>query len=224
MTLWHIPPLWEGERVFVIGGGTSVRSQNIEQLRGHRVVVINTSYEVAPFADLLFFADTRWWHAHREKLKSFKGMIATTSASLQSEPRLLRLRKVRPLEHDEGLHTTPGHVIIQRTGLQAVFNILFHMRVKTIVLVGFDMQRDEQGKAHHHAPHEWDVKPGNRTWDIQMKQLAIMVEPLRQAGIEVLNASPNSRLAFWPRVTLEDAIWGSYAPDCLFYPYGKHVA
>jgi len=82
---WTVPRLWPGETVFIIGGGPSVRGQNIEALRGRRVIAINSSYLVAPWADYLIFADERWWAGdHRlpggnrsDVLAKFKGEIVS---------------------------------------------------------------------------------------------------------------------------------------------------
>lgn len=210
---WNVPPEWKGETAFVIAGGTSVAKQDISKLKGRRVIVVNSSYEVAPWADFLFFGDERWWHDHVKKpgILQFKGRIVTPSAAAIGRS-ILRVRRYTPNldkrrgKLGPGLTDNRGAVVSQRTSLQGAINLAVHLGVARIVLLGADMCRGESGKTHHHSPHKWQNKPGNATWNIQMEQLALVVEPLRAWGIEVLNASPISRIPWWPKIGFEDVL------------------
>lgn len=200
MTWWRVAPEWVGETAFIVAGGTSVLGQDLSLLRGRRVIVVNSSYEAAPFADILFFGDASWWETHRrrETLAAFTGRIVTVSLRAAGR-RLLRLRRQVP---PPGLSRDPGCVVSERTSLQGAINLAVHLGVKRIVLLGADMRRAEDGHSHHHSPHPRPNKPGNRTWDIQMAQLRLAAEPLRELGIEVINTSPISRIDWWPLAEL----------------------
>ena len=200
MTWWRVAPEWASETAFIVAGGSSVLGQDLSLLRGHRVIVVNSSYEAAPFADILFFGDLSWWETHRrrEALVAFAGRIVTVSLRAVGR-RLLRLRRQVP---PPGLSCDPCCVVSERTSLQGAINLAVHLGVKRIVLLGADMRRADNGRSHHHSPHPRPNKPGNRTWDIQMAQLRLAVEPLRELGIEVINTSPISRIDWWPRAEL----------------------
>jgi hypothetical protein len=200
MTWWRVAPEWAGETAFIVAGGTSVHDQDLSLLRGRRVIVVNSSYEAVPFADILFFGDFSWWEAHRRRdaLLGFAGRIVTVSLRAAGR-RLLRLRRQVP---PPGLSCDPRSVVSERTSLQGAINLAVHLGVKRIVLLGADMRRADDGRSHHHSPHPRPNKPGNRTWDIQMAQLQLVVEPLRALGIEVINTSPISRIDWWPRAEL----------------------
>lgn len=208
--LWMVPEEWKGETCFIIAGGPSVAKQNLAALAGRRVIAVNSSYECAPFADILFFADNRWWEEHyqREGIKNFAGRLVTCSnAATEYEPfKLLRLRRDAP---PPGFAVAKNAVASQWTSTQGAMNLAAHLGVSRIVLLGLDLTRDPRGASHHHTPHIWPNKPGNTTWDHQMKYLAMIVEPLRERGIEVLNTSPVSRAPWWPKVSLEQALWRS---------------
>jgi hypothetical protein len=74
-----------------------------------------------------------------------------------------------------------------------------------IVLLGADMARDvKSGVSHGHTPHKWPTRPGNVTWDEQMRHLKWIVPHLRERGIEVVNCSMESRIPWWTKRTLED--------------------
>lgn len=204
---WHIQPDWAGETVYIVAGGTSVRGLDLSLLKGRRVIAVNSSYETVPFADLLFFSDVRWYeeHKNRKAYLEFPGKVATVSRIVQdvpSRPALLRLHR----HGQPGLATPNDGVICQRTSLQGAMNLAAHKGVARIVLIGADMRRAEDGTTHHHIPHKWKNRAGNKTWDVQMTQLVTTVEPLRALGIEVINVSPISRITWWPIMTFEQSL------------------
>jgi hypothetical protein len=169
-------------------------------------MILNSSYTVAPWAEMLVFVDVRWWEVHAVHLKDFAGKIVTTSREALGD-HLLRVRRRDP--KTVPFSDNPAAVSYERTVLHAALNIAAHRKPKRIVLIGIDMQRGANGVTHHHPPHKWRNKNGNLSWDLQMEQLKLVVEPLAKLGIEVLNASPNSRLPWWPKVKLEDVIDGN---------------
>jgi hypothetical protein len=201
---WSVTREWQGETAFVIGGGPSVLSQDLEQLRGRRVVAINSSYQRVPFADMLFFGDLRWWNKHRDRLIDFPGRIVTcrlAPGGLKGAKRqVLELERQSP----PGLATLPTRLTFKRTSYGATLNLLAHLGVAEIVTLGLDGKPDENGATHHHAPHPWPAKPG--CWKQQAAELKTLVEPLARAGVTVRNASPGSAIPFWPIVALEDVL------------------
>ncbi|MBX9757216.1 MAG: hypothetical protein K2Y29_00455 [Beijerinckiaceae bacterium] len=194
--MWTVPPLWKGETVFIIAGGPSVARQNVESLRGRRVIVINSSWQAAPWAEFLFFGDRRWFAENEKRLAGFAGAIVTCAPNTFG-PRVRRLRKMTP---PPGLSQDPTAVVMGRTSLHAAMNFAAHLGVERMVLLGVDMQA-EGDRSHHHAPHPWPQKPG--CWDQQMHTLRSIVEPLKARGIEVWNTSDVSQLEWWPRESLD---------------------
>lgn len=207
---WHIPPEWRDQTAIIICGGTSVTPDMISMVReAHakgevKVIVINSTYLSVPWADMLFFADERWWKREREerprKLEDFQGFIVTTSLAAKGG-HLLRLRKVTPtVEH--GLVTDRRDAVaLQRTSLQGALNICHHKHVSRIILLGADNRDGPDGRAHFHEEYPWDRRKS--TWSVKINQLQWSVLPLRRAGIEVYNASPISTLPWWPKRNLE---------------------
>jgi len=209
---WAASPDWRGETVFIVGGGTSVRQQNLELLRGRRVIAVNSSYEAVPFADYVFFGDSRWWKEHQSRpaLQPFRGRLVTVAKAARG-PGLKRMLRVRP---PPGLATNPAHLASQRTSIQGAMNLAVHKIGALlpgaiggkIVLLGADMCRDENGVSHHHAAHPWKNKPGNKTWEVQQTQLCLIVDHLKKLRVEVINTSPISLLTWWPKATLESTL------------------
>lgn len=200
MPVWSAEREWPNETVYIIASGPSISSQNIELLRGRRVIVINSSYTVAPWADILFFADGRWWDDNKKEVNvNFNGRIVTTAKNMPSS--LFYLEKVIP---PPGLSSSRCKLVVQRTSLQASINLAVHLGTNKIVILGADMGRDSEGRTHHHKPHKWSQKPG--CWDQQMDQLQLTVEPLKKLKIDVINCSEVSRIKWWPKMKLEDTL------------------
>ena len=199
---WSVPREWPDGECFIVAGGPSVADEDTDTLRGRHVIAINSSFERAPFADYLFFGDRRWWRVNLDRIKRFQGKKVTVA---EHQPRqdmeILQLRKVRP---PPGLCEKPDGVVMHRTSLTGGINFAVHLGVKRIVLLGADMKKGAGGRTHHHSPHPWPSRPG--CWDMQMKDLIQMAEPLKRKGVEVVNTSLGSRIDFWPKVPFSEAL------------------
>lgn len=199
---WHVAPEWAGETCFIVGGGVSVATQPIERLRGRKVIALNSSYLTVPFADILLFADSRWWRVHMEQhrpdLDAFAGRIAGCSQHVD-DPRVWRLRRTRP----PGLAVERDAVVMQWTVMAAAINLAVHLGVARIVTLGLD-GKETEGRSHHHEPHPWPQRPG--CWANQRADLASLVEPLAERGITLRNASPGSALDLWPVYQLKECL------------------
>jgi hypothetical protein len=205
---WRIPEDWKGETVFVVGGGPSVALQRPHRLEGRKVIVVNSSYETCPFADILFFGDNRWHveHSGRPEFKAFiaRGGWVVTVSHPSGAPYLKKLARIVPTCDANGLTTTRVGLSSQKTSFQGAINLAAMMGAKRIVLLGLDGKRTANGMTHHHTPHKWPTKPGVITWDRQKPQLKWIVQPLKDRGIEVFNTNPDSAFDFWPHAPIED--------------------
>lgn len=199
---WSVPREWSGETVFIIGGGTSVASQNLELLRDRHVVAVNSSYEIAPFADYLITHDPQWWREHEARVQFFKGKIVQPTEFRKYCKRRLFVHKRYP----PGPSVDPSYLAMKRTTFSAAINFAMLQGAARIVLLGADGRMGKDGRSHHHTPHRWWKFRADR-WDLHLAELKTFVEPLRKLGVEVINASPGTAWTdLWPVMALEDAI------------------
>ncbi len=212
---WCVPRNWEGETAFVIASGPSRLTQGIERLEGRRVIAVNSSGFDATFADYLFSGDGRWLNLHRDVLiRDWAGRVVTYSRAA-NWPGLKRLVKLDPpsvgrrsaVAAATGISTDPRSVVCRFTSLQGAINLAVLLGARRVVLLGADGGPGPDGATHAHTPHPWPPKPG--CWDEQLVDLKTAVAPLKKLGIEVLNASPGSRLKLWPITTLDAVLAGS---------------
>ena len=192
---WDVPTEWQGQTAFIIAGGTSVKTIDLEQLRGQRVIAINSSWAAVPFADYLIFADSRWWEFQREKLMTakFAGRIVSCSQSSRA-PQLLRVRRTTKMVPDRDA------LMVQFTTSTAAIDLAVKLGAARIVLLGLDGKVGADGKTHHHKDHPWRNVPG---WEGKHRRDFIsIIEPLRQLGIEICHGTPGSAYEFWPTIDL----------------------
>ncbi len=200
MTFWRAEPTWIGQTCYIIGGGPSLLTQNLALLKGQNVIVINSSYQAFPEAQFLMFSDMRWWchHLRLKPLQDFKGKIIATSNSASGAQLLKMKRKSSP-----GLATERDSVMVKNTTLTGAINLAVHLGVAKIVLLGID-QKESNGRHWHHVSHPW--QPTKNCWARQQMDMPKIAEDLKALNIPCVNASPDSALALWPIVNLEDHV------------------
>ncbi len=200
---WSVPREWPGECCFIIAGGASVLEHDLEQLRGRRVIVINSSIHAVPWADFCYFGDWRWWNEpeNAAAVMGFGGRVVTVSNMVQNS-KVLICRKGKP----PGLSQDPTCLTQHWTSLTAATNLAVHLvgRGGMIVWLGADGKADADGRVWHHKPHRWGPHPAR--YDRHRADIATMVEPLRRMGIRLLIAGPSAYADLWPVVELRDIL------------------
>lgn len=96
------------------------------------------------------------------------------------------------------------------SGFQAV-NLAVQFGCRTIILVGFDMS-DKAG-IHWHGEHVKGLRnPTAKSLARWRGVLDAQAEALKQMGVRVLNAAPNSALTAYPKMTFSAALAASMEP------------
>jgi hypothetical protein len=203
MQYWSVPREWPGECCFIVAGGPSVLEQDLDVLRGRRVIVINSSIHAVPWADFLYFGDWRWWNEpeNQAAVASFSGRVVTVSNMVRNA-KVFVCRKGKP----PGLAQAPDCLTQKWTSLTAATNLAAHLvgRGGTIVWLGADGKAAADGRVWHHKPHRWGPKP--ERYDRHRADIATMAEPLRTMGVTLLIAGHSAYADLWPMVSLQDVL------------------
>jgi hypothetical protein len=203
MQYYRVPRDWPAECCFIVAGGASVLGHDLEQLRGRRVIVINSSIHAVPWADFCYFGDWRWWNEDENEaaVVGFGGRVVTVSNMVRSS-KVLVCRKGKP----PGLSQEPDCLMQKWTSLTAATNLAAHLigRGGTIVWLGADGRAAADGRVWHHKPHRWGPHPAR--YDRHRADIATMVAPLRTMGITLLIAGPSAYADLWPVVGLQDVL------------------
>lgn len=197
MDNWRVPREWEGEAVFIIGGGPSVKGFDFERLRGRRVIAVNNAgFDLTPWADVLFWADKRWldWNVHRlgEHIGRYKISRKVPHIPTGHDIKSLRFKP-------RGLSQAPDAVGGWCGGSSAI-NLAYLFGARVIVLIGFDMR---PGNWHndHKLPH---VEDQHRLKFIPA--IEAMEPELTSRGVVVLNTNPRSALRCFPFADIEELL------------------
>lgn len=166
-----------------------------------KVIVINNTWEKAPWADALYACDPQWW-------RHYKPTFAGQKWSQCEEVEAFGGRRVMGREGPT-LSLDPSVIAFGRnSGFQAI-NLALHFGAGRIVLAGFDCQ-STGGKAHWHADHSVDNtgmhNPTETAYQPWRKAFANAARQLRELGIPCLNASRETALTCFERTTLEKAL------------------
>lgn len=166
---------------------------------------MNCAWTLAPWADLLYASDPKWWRAGgqlygQRALAEFEGVkVCQDAAFCESEPRVRHIR----LRHENDLVTDPGEIGSgQNSGFQA-FNLAFHTGARRILLLGFDMHGE--GRLHFHRDHSEPLGNPDQYTPARWRS-AFNAAESKLKGIDVLNCTPGSRLGMFPRMGLEEAL------------------
>lgn len=196
-----VEKLWPGETVVCIASGPSLTKQDVDFVRGKaRVIAINTSYQLAPWADCLWACDSRWWQWH-QGAKDFKGLkFALTKASAAWGVTVLKNTGTN------GLETNPQGLKNGRNGGYQAIGLAVHLGAKRIVLLGYDMQKGPKGEQHWHPDHPNKMGPDYRKW---LGLFETLVQPLAKRGIEIVNCTRSTQLDCFPKASLE-SVFGAH--------------
>lgn len=150
--------MWRGERVFVVGGGPSLRGFDWERLRGERCIAVNRAYEDLPRAVLLSMC-LGFWKEHggyvakerARQVRAFSSPHVSVHVRVGDEklpafgpshivPCCADLSRPNPhLEACWGTSLSTGLGCGGNSGFAAV-NLADVLGAKTIYLLGFDMR------------------------------------------------------------------------------------
>lgn len=196
----RVPRLCEGGTVVCIGGGPSLTAADVDHCRGRAsaVVAINDAYRLAPWADVLYAADAQWWNWH-QGAPTFPGL----KYSLQRDASRWGVQILRN-SGEQGLETDPTALRTGRNGGYQGVGIAFHLAGpgSRILLLGYDMHA-HSGRSHWFGDHP---HPRSSPYATFLERFRSLVEPLRAAGVTVINCSRVSELELFPKQPITEAL------------------
>lgn len=159
---------------------------------------------MAPWADLLYACDHRWWKLRAPKSDEFAGIRVqghiggregcwpgTIWGGVQSGVSKLIL---------EGRRIGAGG----NSGFQAL-NFAVRTRASKIILLGYDF--DVAGRSHWHGDHGSGLSNPSGSFLRRCAKIIDREAPtLRMLGVDVVNCSRQSSIEAFPRLSIEDAL------------------
>lgn len=203
---WY--PDWSGQTAILVASGPSAKDIPLDLAKGKaRVITINNSWMLAPWADQLHACDFSWW-------ERFEGVPEFTGLKTCSEYRCTH----RPEWGVHFIQVTKGDDRINFTEMGKVgwggnsgfhaLNMAIQFGAKRILLVGYDMTITYG--IHWHGPHPSGHNPRNTTIQRWRRAFEAAAKSIKARGVEVINCSHISTLTQYPKMSFEDALYENH--------------
>lgn len=224
--IWEVPKIWNGGTCWIVGGGASLTDQfhipkeivekvqagelpvsayspYMEMLHDKHVIGVNGAFLLGDWVDVCFFGDKTWYFTNAKDLNNYKGLLVGCPEFLQV-PGWQKLG-IKYLQKDSGknygISTDPLKVCWNNNSGSAAISLAYNTGCKRIVLLGFDMSLDVQGKGHWHNLYEGKTNMPFTKHLTGFEQIAIDAKRL---GVEIINASPNSKIEYFEKMNVDD--------------------
>jgi len=190
----------------------SVYSDYMQVLHDQHVIGINNAYQIGTWIDILFFGDSHWHLTHRNALARWPGIKVCCDQKFANRPHR-KMEGIKYLERDtmkrHGITTSPSKVSWNGNSGAAAISLAYHLGVKRIFLLGFDMSMDSNDEySHWHGSH---LVPGAKPkkkppFDLHLKGFPAIARDAKDLGIEIYNISQISKIDALPKITLQEAL------------------
>jgi hypothetical protein len=167
------------------------------------VLVVGGTFQLAPWADVLYSADYRFWAEYVKDIRAtFQGECWTMALQAKREFGINVIGRAQGEGYSlfAGAITTGGN-----SGYQAV-HLAAYWGASRIIMLGYDMQ-NTNGKVHHFGNHRGGLPNGRGSYGLWIRRFAPLVRDLTRVGVEVLNCSRTTALNTVKRAVLEEVVW-----------------
>ena len=193
--------------LFIIGGGPSLSQTNLELVKNKAVLGVNAAFRLGSWVDSMIFGDCRFYEGkewiYKPYLDEYLGRKYTLCTNLKNDPRFIYYEKCEKhflcLKKGKLTYITGKG---KNSGCAAI-NLGVQLGYGRIVLLGFDGKATKKGK---HNWHNWHTHiPQPDIYDKFYTSFKGLAEELKEKkpDVEVINASPNTKLDIFPKVKLE---------------------
>lgn len=159
--LWTPDVRFLGETVFCLASGPSLTQEVVDKVRGRgRVIAVNSSVYLAPWADVLFFTDSGWFETgrnpdlcgwagedrwpRRDFVEAFPGLVVSMSRAAKRvlPEKVKRIKGSGQPTDNPPRFPAPGSATIHggRTSGHTAVSLAIGMGAVRIVLLGYDMR------------------------------------------------------------------------------------
>lgn len=218
---WTPEPIFKGETVFCVASGPSLTREIADKLEDHRVIVVNSSCKMIPWADVLYFTDSGWYENNREIVANWPGLVVSMARLAKRElddpalhraaPRILRVKGIGAPPYPPQVNGRPGFPPIGSPGVQQGRNsgntavaLAVAMGANRVALVAYDC-RVVAGREHFH-----DEYKGPRDLSLYDDEFKRAFDgwnvAARASGVEILNCTPGSAVTEFPFADLDEVL------------------
>ncbi len=192
-----MPRLWPGGTVVVMASGPGMSQAVADAVESSDLpaIAVNSTWRLAPWADMLYAADPEWWH-HPDN----RAALAFDGLRVSCQPvagvHQLRNSGTDGFDPDPAAVRTGGN-----SGYQAL-HVAVHAGAARVLLCGFDM-----GGTHWHGKHPTPLRETlSETYGRWIQRFDALAPVLKERGVNVVNCTPGSALRCFRVADLKDEI------------------
>lgn len=182
-----------------IASGPSLTQEDVDHCRGKGTVyAVKESILAAPWADVLYAADTDWWTEYPDRWRDFKGRKVTVSnRACQLFPELEYVEAKTQLKWSD----TPGAIATGgNSGFQAL-NLAVLDGAERVILLGYDYGYDPARQDKHWWDKEYPRNSRESNYAEWNKRLAAAAPMI---NVPVLNATRATAITCFPNIDIKD--------------------
>lgn len=213
--------------IFATGPSLNSEDALLCKHAGFLTVAVNDAYKLAPWADIHFAADDRWWDLHiLNVFDSFKNSEIYTSSQgaahkhkitfIESYSKIVGNRGISGLEISQFMEQRQRKKVIWRSGNSGhmAMALAYTMGARIFLLLGFDMRDTEKG--HFFGEHPKPLRMPQR-FDAWVGNFAVEKQLITDGKIKaaIFNCTPESGLCkLFPYNSVETVIsWLRVLPE-----------
>ena len=199
-------PPWQGQTVVCIASGPSLTSEDCQAARdtGWPAIVANSSFTIAPFAQIVIAVDHGWWQHHITRVEPPERRWTTSVPAA--------------VELGVNLYATRGQY--GNSGSCAI-HMAIDLGAAQVVLLGYDCSLKHG--THWHGDHTRTMNPNAASvarWHQHFRNIA---QYAQERGVNVVNCSRYTELECFPRAQLEDVLKTRSTKGANTVKYREHV-
>lgn len=193
---------WRGATVVVAASGPSLTEEDVAYVQGRaKVIVVNATFRLAPWADVLYAADYPFWKTYIDEIRArFRGEWWSVSEMAREQFGTYWIRHSRESGLSKLTDTINGG---GNSGYQSI-HLAATFGASRILLLGFDMQNTD-GRFHWHGKHRGNL-PNGQGYPLWIQNMTPLARDLAEAGVETINCSRITALKCFPRLTIQEAL------------------
>lgn len=195
-----IDKIWKDETVYIVGGGPSLKDFQWSKLKDKKIIAINRAYEVLPWAEVLYWTDTRFYKWYKSDIDKFRGIKVTCRACPTMTNDIIVLKPTNKNKIDlRSSYIAHGN----NSGYGAI-NLAVKLGAKKIYLLGYDMN-SKPNQSHWHSGYS--VNHVHSVYPKMIEQFYNIKNDVKHLNIHIFNANVKSKLECFRKCTIEDAIY-----------------
>jgi len=233
---WKVPRMWQGGECWILGGGPSLTrefdipddvvravkqgnkplsaySPYMEAIHSKHIIGVNIAFMIGNWIEVMFFGDGGFFLKYRQEIAQYPGLKIGCSPKINS--RRYTHDGIKYLSHDRdhprGISSDSGMVSWNKNSGSAAISVAANMGARRIILVGFDMQSASDHSQHWHnmyghSPGQIPNKPHKLPFGRHLLGFPQIAKDAKKRGIEIINASPESKIEEFRRVKVKDLL------------------